>query len=203
MSRDPQRPSPVRRVRIGQTAEPEQSVPQEPESEYEPDYEPDYEYEYEPEPMPRAPRYSGRPRGEGAYYQYEAAPPRAEIAPYLIGGLVSAAIALILVIVWIVAVPNNPLTGNGNAPIAVVNNNSGSNNSNNINPFDVPTDVNPIQADGTSYPTIPPALPTGSPGPASYLYLPQSLGILDSRVPTGRGFSVSAHGLRHIVDTIE
>jgi hypothetical protein len=141
-----------------------------------------------PERSPAPPR-PPRPRGAYAY-----GPPQSDLGAYVIGGLVSAAVALLLIVVWIVAVPNNPLTGNNNVPAPAVNNNSNAN----TNPFDVPTDANPIQADGTSYPTIPPALPTGSPGPAGDSYLPDALGVLHAGSVTGHELSVSAHGLRHL-----
>ncbi len=133
------------------------------------------------------------PRSPRPYY----APPQSDLGAYIIGGLVSAAVALLLIVVWIVAVPNNPLTGNNNVPAPVVNN-SNSNANGNTNPFDVPTDTNPIQADGTSYPTIPPALPTGSPGPAGNSYLPDSLGVLHAGSAAGHQLGVSAHGLGHL-----
>jgi hypothetical protein len=115
-------------------------------------------------------------------------------------------VALLLIVVWIVAVPNNPLTGNANVPAPVVNSNANGNG--NTNPLDVPTDANPIQVDGTSYPTIPPALPTGSPGPAGDSYLPDSLGALHGVSVAGQELGISAHRLRHLrtwsfVTTIE
>jgi len=164
MSQEPQRQTPVRRVKVAQVYTSE---------------EPRWQ---EREDSPGVPsRSSGR-----------------DLQPYLIGGVVSAVVILMLVVVWILAVPDNPFTGTNNAQPPQV---QGVNN--NVNPYDVPTVPVPVGV-GTSVipasvPSVPAGVPTGSPGPAGDLYLPHSLGISLSGGIPGHGAEVSSYLAGHLV----
>jgi len=95
-------------------------------------------------------------------------PPSFDARPYLIGGLVSAAVLTLLVIVWLLASPNNPFSSQpASLVFPTVNNNNGANN-NGINPFDVPTQVEPV---GTG---IPAEIPSTGPAQISPVPTEQS-----------------------------
>ncbi|MEO8288251.1 MAG: hypothetical protein ABI670_17630 [Chloroflexota bacterium] len=88
--------------------------------------------------------------------------------PYIIGGLTSALAMLLIIAIWMLMSPNNPLTG-ASAPTA---RSAGTGSNAIINPLDVPTQLPAVRV-GTDvpgdYPTVDPALvpavPTGSPAP--------------------------------------
>jgi hypothetical protein len=106
-------------------------------------------------------------------------PPSFDARPYLVGGLVSAAVLTLLVIVWLLASPNNPFSSQPvSPPVPALNNNNGANN-NGINPFDVPTEVEPV---GTG---IPAAIPSTGPVQISPVPTEQAPagGITNYKVP--------------------
>jgi hypothetical protein len=120
---------------------------------------------------------------------------RSDPLPYILGGVVSAAVILLVVLIWIVAVPDNPFTGTRTVQnVPIVNNGT--------NPNDVPT-VPEIIGVGTSVPpvvpSVPQAVPTGSPGPAGGAYLPHSLGVFPAGGIAGHGPEVSSYLLRHLL----
>jgi hypothetical protein len=112
--------------------------------------------------------------GRPAEYRRERPPvrrPGFDVRPYLIGGLVSAAITGLLVLVWLLATPNNPFNSRpAPAPVPAVNNND-----NGVNPLDVPTEVEPV---GTGVPNAIPStgpeqispVPSGSPPPSGGMH---------------------------------
>jgi hypothetical protein len=100
-------------------------------------------------------------------------PPARDLKPYFVGGIVSAGVTALLIVVWLLAAPNNPLSGAPpGTPLPAING---------INPLDLPTQVEQV---GTpvpgELPTFVPPVPTGSAGPVGYLprmdvYVPDAL----------------------------
>jgi hypothetical protein len=93
--------------------------------------------------------------------------------PYIVGGVVTGVITLLLVVVWMLATPNGPFSSRPViVPAPTISNNG-------PNPFDVPTEVEPV---GTG---VPPAIPSGQPTQAAPLPTdtpqPQSLRTDDRR----------------------
>lgn len=97
------------------------------------------------------------------------------------GGLVSAVVTTLLIIIWLLATPNNSFNGApAGTPLP---------SANDVNPLDVPTQVGPVGTTGPgSLPTFVPPVPTGSPKPSGYYlsqpvaggYEPGSLSVVDS-----------------------
>src|SRR5690348_14461634 len=68
-------------------------------------------------------------------YRYPPRPPARDLRPYLVGGIVSAAVTTLLIIVWLLATPNNSFNGAPTGtPLPAANG---------VNPLDVPTQIEP------------------------------------------------------------
>src|SRR6266566_2646590 len=92
----------------------------------------------------RSGRYGQRRNSDG--------PSGPDLKPYLVGGIVSAAVTALLIVAWLLATPDNPFSSKAAAtPLPVINNR--------INPQDVPTQVGTAAPGGLA--TQLPAVPTG------------------------------------------